>query len=56
MPVRIKAETVFGGVHLPENVAGGFGSAFYQSKNFDESKNYLLIEGSSVFGSVEIHY
>jgi len=56
MPVRIKAEAVFGGVHLPEDVAGAFGSASYQSKNFDENKNYLLIEGSSVFGGIEIHY
>jgi hypothetical protein len=55
-PVRIKAETVFGGVELPENVAGAFGSTSYQSKNFDENKNYLLIEGSSVFGGLEIHY
>jgi predicted membrane protein len=56
MPVRIKAETVFGGVQLPENIAGGFGSASYQSQNFDEKNNYLLIEASSVFGGVEIHY
>lgn len=56
MPVRIKAETVFGGVQLPENVAGAFGLASYQSQNFDENKNYLLIEGSSVFGGIHIHY
>lgn len=56
MPVRIKADAVFGGVQLPENVAGGFGSASYQSKDFDESKNYLLIDASSVFGGIEIHY
>jgi len=56
MPVRIKADAVFGGVNLPENVAGGFGSASYQSQNFDENKNYLLIEASSVFGGIEIHY
>jgi len=56
MPVRIKAEAVFGGVQLPENVAGGFGSASYQSQNFDENKNYLLIEASSVFGGIQIHY
>jgi hypothetical protein len=55
-PVRIKADTVFGGVQLPQNVAGAFGSAFYQSQDFDENKNYLLIDASSVFGGVEIHY
>jgi hypothetical protein len=56
MPVRIRADAVFGGVQLPQNVAGAFGSAFYQSQDFDENKNYLLIDASSVFGGVEIHY
>jgi hypothetical protein len=56
IPVRIKADTVFGGVKLPQNVAGAFGSAFYQSQDFDENKNYLLIEASSVFGGITIHY
>jgi hypothetical protein len=55
-PVRIRAQTVLGGVQMPENAASAFGSAYYQSSNFDESKNYLLIEGSSVFGSITIHY
>lgn len=56
MPVRIKADAVFGGVQTPENVAGGFGAASYQSQDFDENKNYLLIDASSVFGGIEIHY
>jgi predicted membrane protein len=56
IPVRIKAEAVFGGVELPENVAGGFGSASYQSKDFDRTKNHLRIDASSVFGGIEIHY
>jgi hypothetical protein len=56
IPVRIKANTIFGGVHLPQNVAGAFGSAFYQSQDFDENKNYLLIDASSLFGGIEIHY
>jgi hypothetical protein len=56
IPVRIKADTVFGGVQFPQNVAGAFGSAFYQSHDFDEKKNYLLINASSVFGGIEIHY
>jgi hypothetical protein len=56
VPVRIKMQTAFGGVQLPENVAGAFGSAYYQSSNFDENKNYLLIEGSSVFGGIVVHY
>jgi len=56
IPVRIKADAIFGGVQLPQNVAGAFGSAFYQSPDFDENKDYLLIDASSVFGGVEIHY
>jgi hypothetical protein len=55
-PVRIRADAVFGGVQLPENSAGAFGTSFYQSKNFDENQNYLLIEGSSVFGGIVIRY
>jgi hypothetical protein len=54
--VRIRADAVFGGVQLPENSAGAFGTSFYQSKNFDENQNYLLIEGSSVFGGIVIRY
>ncbi len=56
MPVRIKVDTVLGEVKLPQNVAGAFGSAYYQSQDFDENKNYLLIDASSVFGGVDIHY
>ena len=55
-PVRIKADAVLGGVHLPENISGGFGTSTYQSKNFDENQNYLVIEGTSVFGGIIIHY
>ncbi len=55
-PVRIKAEAVFGGVQLPENVTGAFGTSTYQSKNFDENQNYLFIEGTSVFGGIVIRY
>jgi hypothetical protein len=55
-PVRIKAEAVFGGVQLPENITGAFGTSTYQSKNFDESQNYLVIEGTSVFGGIVIRY
>ena len=53
-PVRIKADAVFGGVQLPENVSGAFGTSTYQSKNFDENQNYLVIEGTSVFGEIVI--
>ncbi len=55
-PVRIRVRTIFGSVQLPENVAGAFGSAYYQSNDFDENKSFLLIEGSSVFGGIMIHY
>jgi hypothetical protein len=55
-PVRIKADAVFGGVQLPENTSGAFGTSTYQSKNFDENQNYLVIEGTSVFGGIVIRY
>jgi hypothetical protein len=55
-PVRIKADAVFGGVQLPENITGAFGTSTYQSKNFDENQNYLMIEGTSVFGGIVIRY
>ena len=56
IPVRIKVDTVLGDVKLPQNVGGTFASAYYQSQDFDENKNYLLIDASSVFGGIEIHY
>ena len=55
-PVRIKAETVFGGLRFPDNITGAFGTSTYQSKNFDETQNYLVIEGTSVFGGILIRY
>jgi len=55
-PVRIKADAVFGGVQLPENITGAFGISTYQSKNFNENQNYLVIEGTSVFGGIVIRY
>jgi len=56
IPVRIKADAVFGGIQLPENISGAFGTSTYQSKNFDENQNYLVIEGTSVFGGIVIRY
>jgi len=41
MPVRIKADTVFGVVQLPQNIAGAFGSAFYQSQTFEENNEVI---------------
>ncbi len=55
-PVLIKADAVFGGIQLPDNIFGAFGTSTYQSKNFDENKNYLVIEGTSVFGGIVIRY
>ena len=55
-PVRIKADAVFGEVKLPENITAAFGTSTYQSKNFNENQNYLLIEGASVFGGIVIRY
>jgi hypothetical protein len=43
-------------VKLPQNISGAFGSASYQSQDFDENKNYLFIDATSVIGSIEVHY
>jgi hypothetical protein len=56
IPVRIKVDTILGEVKMPQNIGGSFGSAYYQSENFDENKNYLIIDASSVIGGIEIHY
>jgi hypothetical protein len=56
MPVRIKTDTILGEVKLPQNISGAFGSASYQSQDFDENKNYLFIDATSVIGSIEVHY
>jgi len=54
-PVKINADAIFGGVDLPEGGAGGFGSSNYESDNFDEARNYLVIQASAVFGGIEIN-
>jgi len=56
MPVKINADTAFGGIRLPVNNAGGFGSATYASENFDENANYLYIKLSAVFSGIEVRY
>jgi len=55
-PVRIKADAVFGRVQLPENISGAFGTSTYQSKNFNENQNYLVIEATSVVAGIVIRY
>lgn len=54
MPVRIKAESVFGSSRLPDGSSSGFGSTYYTSENYDETKDHLIIYTDVVFGSIEI--
>lgn len=55
MPFKINADAAFGGVQMPANSAGGFGSTTYTSPNFDESQNYLLLKVAAVFGGVVVY-
>jgi cell wall-active antibiotic response 4TMS protein YvqF len=54
--VRIKAESVFGNSSLPDGSNTGFGSTYYTSENFDESKDHLVIYTDVVFGGVDIYF
>jgi len=57
MQYKIKVDAAFGGAQLPEDKGvGGFGSSVYTSDGFDESKPYVYIKSSVVFGGMEIKY
>lgn len=54
LPVRIKAEAVFGSAKLPNENTAVFGSANYVSDQDTAFTNYVTIEASAVFGNIEI--
>ena len=56
VPVRIKADVVFGGANLPDGNAGGFGSAVYTSENFSTSAAFLDITVNAIFGGIEVKH
>ena len=53
-PVKIKVDAAFAGVSLPNGNNTVFGSAFYQSSTFDETKPYLSIKVNAVFSGIKI--
>jgi len=54
MPVKIRGSSAFGAVHFPDGHAAAFGDYTWRSSNLDETKPYLLVDVSSVFGGVEV--
>lgn len=54
LPVRIKADAVFGAVKLPNENSAVFGSATYVTELDSISVNYVDVKASAVFGNIEI--
>jgi predicted membrane protein len=54
LPVRIKADAVFGAVKLPNENSAVFGSANYQTEQDSVATNFVNIKASAVFGNIEI--
>jgi predicted membrane protein len=51
---RIAAESVFGGIKLPNGNTSAFGNTHYQSENFNADSAHLFIKAEIVFGGIEI--
>ena len=56
LPVKIKAEAVFGNVVLPNNNSTSFGSLDYTSGNKNDNGSVLNIKASAVFGNIDIKH
>lgn len=54
LPVKVKAEAVFGSAKLPNNNTAVFGSADYISSHDSASTDFVYIEVHTVFGNTEI--
>lgn len=54
LPVRIKAEAVFGSAKLPNDNSAVFGSANFVSDHDTSFSNFITIEANAVFGNMEI--
>lgn len=50
-PIRIKAEAVFASAKLPNGNAASFGTATYESENFEKDTNHIYIKSDVVFGN-----
>lgn len=54
IPVKIKGETVFANISMPNGNTTFFGETTYLGEQFEENQPYLYIEASAVFGNIEI--
>jgi len=54
LPVRIKLESAFSGVDLPNGNSSVFGSTTYESPAFSPDKPYLDLKLEVVFGGMEV--
>jgi len=53
-PVKIRVESAFAGIDLPNGNSAVFGSSQYTSPDFDENKPFLDIKLEVVFGGCEV--
>lgn len=54
MPIKIKANSAFGGAKLPNDNMIAFGTSHFKSDTLKEEDLYLNLELNVVFGSIEI--
>ena len=54
LPVKVKAEAVFGSAKLPNDNTAVFGSADYVSEHDSSVTNFVNIKTSAVFGNIVI--
>jgi predicted membrane protein len=54
IPARIRVNTAFGTVRLPDAQNAAFGSYIYASKNYVKNQPHLEINITAIFGSAEI--
>ncbi|QQS52070.1 MAG: hypothetical protein IPM71_04880 [Bacteroidota bacterium] len=54
LPVRIKAEAVFGAVKLPNGNTAAFGSSDFVSDHDSALTHFVQIEANAVFGNIDI--
>lgn len=54
IPLRIKAEAVFGNAELPTGNSATFGTVYYESEQFNSDTNHLFVKSDVVFGNIKV--
>lgn len=54
IPVKIKAESVFGNITLPDGNSTSFGTSHYSSGEISGSSVYLRVRANAIFGNIDI--